>query len=417
MPPSNVRVAYVLLRHSCAACHLASRRIKSTASLLLLLLAWIPLGAQVSPESSGCNAAGTFDKVTSLLAKRQYDEAANALDKVRYCSNLSAIQTFQLGWLYGRARRFDAALKMFDRVPPDVPDPTTHAYAVALSKFELTDYRGAIDVLASLQSAGSLDTKAANLLAVSYAKLGLYQQAYAVLAIETEKNPNDLSAYLNLTTVCAEGGNYQRAAEVATKASLVFPESAEVFIVRGAAYTFLGQLDAAYADFTTAAKLAPGRADTRFFLALMDYKQGKFSDAASVLEAAQKQGIVDSDLEYLMSECVLKIDSANTALALRYLDRAIELNPHSTAARTSRGKLRLESNQVKEATADLELALKDDPSSRSAQYNLARAYKSLGRTSEAQALFQQLRDAKTNTLTEMGDVRLTEALTDKGQTR
>ncbi|MGA7415888.1 MAG: tetratricopeptide repeat protein [Bryobacteraceae bacterium] len=339
------------------------------------------------------------------------------MDKVRNCGNLSAIRTFQLGWLYGRARHFEAALKIFDRVPPDIPDPITHAYAVALSKFELTDYHGAIDVLTRLQSAGSLDAKAANLLAVSYSKLGLYQQAYVVLAIEAEKNPNDLSAYLNLATVCAEGGNYQRAAEVATKASVLFPESAEVFIVRGAAYTFLGQLDTAYADFTAAAKLAPGRADARFFLALMDYKQGKFSDAVSVLEAAQKQGIVDSDLDYLMSECVLKIDSANTALALQHLDRAIELNPHSTAARTSRGKLLLDSNQVKQAMTDLQLALKDDPSSRSAQYNLARAYKSLGRTSEAQALFQQLRDAKTNTLTEMGDVRLTEALTDKGQTQ
>ena len=94
--------------------------------------------------------------------------------------------------------------------------------------------------------------------------------------------------------------------------------------------------------------------------------RASFLDAVSVLEAAQKQGIVDSDLDYLMSECVLKIDSANTALALQHLDRAIELNPHSTAARTSRGKLLLESNQVKEAMADLELALKDDPSSRSA---------------------------------------------------
>jgi tetratricopeptide (TPR) repeat protein len=190
-----------------------------------------------------------------------------------------------------------------------------------------------------------------------------------------------------------------------------------VFIVRGAAYTFLGQLDAAYADFTAAAKLAPSRADARFFLALMDYKQGKFSDAVSVLEAAREQGIVDSDLDYLMSECVLKIDSTNTALALQHLNRAIELNPHSTAARTSRGKLLLDSNHVKEAMTDLQLALKDDPTSRSALYNLARAYKTVGKTSEAEALFQQLRDAKTNTLTEMGNTRLSEALADKGQSQ
>lgn len=389
--------------------------IKIVAWMVLTHAILIPLLGHVEPASSSCNPAETFEKATALLNAKQYDKAANALSQISSCPDLSAIQRFQLGWLFGRARHFDAALKVFDRVPADVPDPVTHAYAVALSKFELSDYRGAIDVLARLESGGSLDSKSANLLAVSYSKLTLYQQAYSVLATETEKNPNDLSAYLNLTTVCAEGGNYQRAAEVATKASHLFPQSPEVFIVRGAAFTFLGQLDAAYADFETAAKLSPARADVRFFLALMDYKQGKFSDAVSLLETAQKLGIVDSDLDYLMSECVLKVDAANTALALQHLDRAIELNPHSTAARTSRGKLLLESNHVKEALADLEVALKDDPSSRSAIYNLARAYRTLGKTSESQALFQQLRNTTTSTVNEMGDARLTEALTDKGQ--
>jgi tetratricopeptide (TPR) repeat protein len=417
-----MNVASVLFRHRFRASEVTagpSIRLLIMAAVLPLLplLVSKPLQGQVVPEQSSCNATAAFERVTPLLAAGKYDEAANALDKIGSCGSLSAIESFQLGWLYGRARHFDAALKAFDKVPPDVPDPITHAYAVALSKFELADYRGSVGVLARLQTTSSLDAKSANLLAVSYSKLGLYQQAYAVLAVETEKNPNDLSAYLNLTAVCAEGGNYQRAAEVATQASVLFPNSPEVFIIRGAAHTFLGQLDAASADFATAEKLAPSRADVRFFLALMDYKQSKFPDAVSVLDAAQKQGIADSDLDYLMSECVLKIDATNTKVALQHLDRAIQLNPHSSAARASRGKLLLESNHVKEATTDLELALKDDPSSRSALYNLARAYKAVGKTSEADALFQQLRDAKTNAVTEMGDARLTEALVDKGQSQ
>ena len=32
---------------------------------------------------------------------------------------------------------------MFNGVPEDVPDRATHKYAVALTKFELADYRGA----------------------------------------------------------------------------------------------------------------------------------------------------------------------------------------------------------------------------------------------------------------------------------
>jgi tetratricopeptide (TPR) repeat protein len=220
---------------------------------------------------------------------------------------------------------------------------------------------------------------------------------------------------LNVITVCAEGGDFKRAAQFASRAAELFPKSAEVFIARGAAYTLLGQLDRAYQDFSTAASLSPERPDARFFLALVDYKQGKFPDALSVLRSAQKMGIADADLDYLTAECLLKIDSADTQAALGYLDHAIELNPQSAAARTLRGKLLLDRNLPARALTDLEVSVRQDPSSRSAIYNLARAYRMLGRAGDAEALFQQLRNQQADTLTEVGDSRLSGALARGGE--
>ncbi|HEY3940039.1 MAG TPA: tetratricopeptide repeat protein [Bryobacteraceae bacterium] len=385
----------------------------STKRLLALLapaLCVTQLLCQPAPPSAECHAEAVFERVSHLLQSRQYEDAAKALNKLQQCSSLPAIDRFQIGWLYGRARHFHTALKAFDSVPKNVPDLVTHQYAVALSKFELADYRGASEVLKSLQSQSAFDPKCANLLAVSYSKLGSYQDAYAVLAQDIHSHPDDLNAYLNLITVCAESENFAKAAEMATEASRLFPQSSEVFVARGAADTLLGHLAQAREDFTTAAHVAPNAGEPRFFLALTEYKLGKYSDAVAILRSALADGIVDADLQYLMAECLLKLDPTATQKVLEQLNRAIELNSNSISARTLRGRLLLEAGQTKEALVDLELANRLDPTSRSAKYNLARAYRAEGRTDEARSLFNRFRSQTGDTLKELGDKRLNQAL-------
>ncbi len=358
-----------------------------------------------------CGAQEAFKQVDTLLKSHKYPEAARALDKLRQCGGLAPIDRFQIGWLYGRARNFAAALTEFNTVPETVPDVATHRYAVALSKFELGDYRGAKDVLKSLPVQSEFDSKSANLLAVSYSKLGLLQDAYTVLTQDIHDHPQDLTPYLNLVTVCAEGGDFTNAARVASEASRLFPESAEVFVVLGAAETLLAHLDEARKDFITAANISPHLAEPRFFAALTQYKLGEYADAVSILRSAINNGIADSDLHYLLAECLLKLNPVDTPAVIGQLDRALELNSRSISARTLRGRLFLEAGQLKKAVADLQLANRLDATSHSAAYNLARAYRAEGRTAEADTLFKRLRSETTNTAAEFGDKRLNQALT------
>ncbi len=365
-------------------------------------------------QPNTCNPATFFDRANQLLSEKQYDKAATILDQLPGCSHLSPLETFQMGWLYGRARQFSKALETFGQVPPDIPDRLTHSYAVALSKFELSDYQGAITTLEALRTSGLTDTKSVNLLAVSYSKLTLYKQAYEVLSKQIEKDPNDLPTYLNLITVCAEGGDVSRAAEIASQAETRFPDSPEVLILRGAAETVLGRSDQAVQDFAGAVRLAPERADARFFLALMNYNQGKYSQAIAILKQSDRDGLHDSDLHYLTAECLLKVDHANSDAVLSQLNQALQMNPGSVAAKTLRGRLLLERGLTKEAVADLEFAHHEDPASRSAAYNLARAYRTLGKDNEAAALFRELRSGTPDTAKELGDRRLNETLIEKG---
>ncbi len=383
-------------------------------ALGLMMASLGSLQAQTAAPEKTCAANELFAQTKDLLAEKRYDEAARSLDRLRTCSQLRPLETFEMGWLYGRARRFQTALSVFDRVPPEVPDRATHSYAVALSRFELSDYRGAIAALEQLRSAGIYDAKCSNLLAVSYSKLGLYKEAYAVLTKQAAQDPNDLSTYLNLVTVCADGGDYARAAQVASQAAVLFPKSADVLVVRGAANSLLGRSGDASQDFSLATQLAPNRADAHFFLALMDYNQAQYPAALAVLKKAEQEGLEDSDLHYLTAETLLKIDGGNAEAAVAELGRAVQLNPESVAARTLRGRLLLEKGQAKEAVQDLEVAKREDAESRSTLYNLARAYRALGKNEQAAALFRQLRSEKPDILKEMSDRRLSESLADKG---
>lgn len=364
-------------------------------------------------QEAACNPGTMFDPVSAQLAAHDYELAAHSLDVIRECPGLSDLQSFQLGWLYGRARHFDSALKVFRNVPENVPDRATHDFAVALSEFEMGDYGSTADLLAKLDSAGLSDAKSANLLAVSYSKLGRYREAYAILAVEIRKKPGDLNTHLNLITVCAEGGDFKAAAEAASETVKLFPSSADAYVSRGAAEALLGQVGAAYEDFSHGAGLEPSRPDIRFFVALMDYKSGKFADAIAVLNAAIKSGLEDSDLHYLLAECLLKAENGNIHVALKELNLAVADNADSTSARTLRGRLLLEAGHPDQALSDLEFANKHQPDSRSAAYTLARAYRAVGRNADAQAIFSKLRNQPASTLSEMGDRRLNDALSDE----
>jgi tetratricopeptide (TPR) repeat protein len=373
----------------------------------------IPLSAACCyavPVGHSCQAEPVFQQADGLLKTKNYPEAEKVLDQLQGCTNLSAIQVFNWGWLYGRAHDSKKALKRFQAVSPDVPDRGTHQYAIALSEFELGNYQGTVDALKDLHAQGQLNANATNLLGVSYSKLGLYKDAYPILVEELRQNPGDLFAYLNLVTLLTDTGNFKNAGEVAEQAVVAFPGNPDVLVVRGAVNVLLGNMEKSKTDFASAVAIAPQHPDAQFLLALSDYKQGNYDTAMTDLKAALGLGIKDSDLHYLFAECLLKADPGKTAEALAQLNQAIELNSKSVSARTLRGKLLLQGGKPKEAAQDLELAHRLDPTSRSALYNLARVDTALGKKDEAKALLKQMDSQVADSLGELSDQRVKKVL-------
>jgi len=376
----------------------------------ITVLTFWPVRCLSEASLPGCDPKLAFHKSDVLLKQRQYSQAKVVLNQLGTCKNLSPIDRFNLGWFYGRAHDFDVALKIFSSVSPDVPDLQTHKYAVALTEFELGDYKGTVETLKVQEGQHPLSAESANLLAVTYAKLGSYEDAYTVLRRELKRNRFDKLAYLNLVTLLCDEQKLSDAAGVASEAVAAFPKDSEVLVVRGAAYTLLGEVAKAQSDFEAAIRISPKQAAPRFFLAVSDYKQGQYTAVVKELSDATNSGVNDSDLHYLLAEAKLRLEPGNLEEPMRELDRAIELNGRSVSALSLRGKLLLQQRRLKAAVTDLELAHSIDPDSRSATYNLARAYFASGKKQEANELFGNLTKQDIDPVDEMSDRRLKDTL-------
>ncbi|MGB6690575.1 MAG: tetratricopeptide repeat protein [Terracidiphilus sp.] len=343
------------------------------------------------------------------MKRQRYDEAERNLDRLLGCKALRPIDTFNLGWLYGRAHNFRKALSEFNAVSGDVPDAKTHQYAIALAQFELQDYHSAIKTLTNTERQ-DLSQESASLLAVSYSKLGLYSDSYSVLTDEIHRHPDDRPAYMNLVTLLFDEGKLADAADVADKAASTFPRDAEMLVVRGATHTLVGETTKAQADFQGAIEASPLDGSPRFFLAASEYKDGRYAAARDEILRAIRAGVKDSDLNYLLAETTLRLNPTNIESALAELNSAIAMNPRQVQALSLRGKLRLQQHNLNGAVSDLELAHSIDPASVSATYNLARAYFALGKTEEANALSKQLATSGADGVNELSDQKLKNAL-------
>jgi tetratricopeptide (TPR) repeat protein len=364
-----------------------------------------------SPQKPGptCDAQSVFRLADAELKRQKYDQAERELDRLLGCRALPSIDTFNLGWFYGRAHNFGKALSEFDSVSEDVPSTKTHHYAIALAQFELGDYKAAVEELTNNQRQ-DLGQDSANLLAVSYSKLGLYQNSYALLTDEIQRHPDDQLAYLNLITLLCDLGRLPDAVDVADKAVSTFPRNADVLIVRGAAHTLVGKIVQAQSDFRAAIDASPLYGPPRFFLAVSEYKEGKYALVRDEISQAIRLGVKDPDLHYLAAEAKLRLDPRNTESALAELNRAIAMNPRQVQALSLRGKLWLQQHDLKDAVYDLELAHSIDPTSASATYNLARAYFAIGKTEEANALSKQLASPGIDAVNELGDQKVKSVL-------
>lgn len=348
-----------------------------------------------------------------LLRKGKTVEALANLDRLRSGPQLPPLALFQLGWLFGQARKYQIAIEIFREVPENIPDRLTHDYAVALSYFNVGQYQKTVDILSDAKRRGLTDAKSANLLGVAYAQMGEAEKAYNSLRDGVIEDATDANGYLNLVTLCVDYGNHALAEKIVTRGIDAFPQDRRLFVSRGALRMLGGQAEKARGDFQRAMVLAPRDPDPYFFAALAEYQLGRFADSLAILGNAIRNGLADSDIHYLLAESLVRLKPDHPERAMLELDHAIQLDPRSVPALLLRAKLMMSAGNTTGAIADLERARRFDPESRSVIYSLAKAYQQLGRKQEARTLFDKVQQDSLNNVAEMSKRKLGRILVER----
>jgi tetratricopeptide (TPR) repeat protein len=359
--------------------------------LLRLVFTFISLcvciGISCSPD-----AVTLLEQSASLLKLGRRDDAVALLDRVKKDAGLRPLDKFQLGWLYGQAKEFRTAIAIFDSLPETVPDPLTHHYAIALSYFNLGRFQNTVEILTRLKDRGLTDPKTINLLGVAYAKAGEAEKAYNSLREGVAEGPASLTGYLNLVTLCVDYQNLELAEKIASQGLMTFPNAQQLYVSRGAVRMLAGKREPAREDFRAALKMFPRDREALFMLALCEYQMGLMEDAIATLRVPINGGFADPDLHYLMAESLLRLDAGASEPAMRELDRALQLDPNLISALVLKSKIYLQRSNPRAAVAYLERARTMEPESRAVLYNLAKAYQALGRNTEADTLFRQVKE-------------------------
>jgi len=158
--------------------------------------------------------------------------------------------------------------------------------------------------------------------AMANARLGDSQAATADLSTAMALDPNREYAWLNVAGAASGARRYQTAIDVASAGLNSYPESSGLLMTRGLANLSLKQIDTALADFKAAAAAEPSNALALHWQGRSLIAQGKFAEAAAILQRAadlgQASGVDGVNLSYE------SMSYAADALARSDIDSAFE---------------------------------------------------------------------------------------------
>ncbi|MDX9701433.1 MAG: tetratricopeptide repeat protein [Candidatus Auribacterota bacterium] len=122
---------------------------------------------------------------------------------------------------------------------------------------------------------------------------------------------NDAFQYFEQANTLCVQGEYKKAIESCNKALELNPDFANVYSLRGRAYTYSGEYEKAIMDFDTALRLNPDYILAHFFIGSAYAESGDKQSAVDAFRAFIQY--TDPDMAYLQEQAKQKIEELENA--------------------------------------------------------------------------------------------------------
>lgn len=152
----------------------------------------------------------------------------------------------------------------------------------------------------------------------------------------------------------------------------------------------MGNKDMAYAEYHRAAKVYPKNHRAYYQMALIDlYDKAQPDKAYENLVQAEALAPDDRDVLFQLGRYYLRLSDPDYTQALKYFNRALELDPNYAPALYSKGYIYLQTDQAQEANQFLRRAIETDPRYAPAWRDLGELYESYRHYDDALAVYKR----------------------------
>jgi Flp pilus assembly protein TadD len=338
--------------------------------LRLRLPAFISLIALLSINAQGQTPQGSGLDIKQLSALVE-QVRANPSNAAKVAEARSA------GFELLRAARYAEAVEVFDAIVDGIPGDGLSLYGGAVALFNLRRIEEAERVARDAVRVSIAATAAptGNLAGSDKAK----DQAAEALTL--------------LGVILAVKGDSAGALSAVTKATALAPKNFDAQLALGRALFGTGNPAGAANVFRTAIALRPKDTTARFFLATSLESAGDYDGALSEYRELLAIDSKSAEGHLGLGVLLVKLGGEKINEGIQELARAITLNGELYEARITIGRALIQQGRPNEAVEHLQRAVELAPRNPEPHYQLALAYRRLGKTQEAaaeEAIIQKL---------------------------
>jgi len=314
------------------------------------------------------------------------------------------------------AHRFEDAAPLFRRLFELQPDDWRNRYNLGLIEYMMGQNAAAIERLKLIVEGPSAHVDALNLIAAAYEANHETPAAAAALRRAIDLAPRDVRNYLDLATLCMDHAAFQVGVDIASAGLKEMPDSAALYAERAVLNAQLMKYDDADADFAKANQLQPRQEFATVGLGISLLERNDTQRSLEVLRSRLKESPDEPTLNYLLAEVLTRRGAApgtpEFKEALAAAQRAVKAKADFAPAHDVLSRLYLRAGDAARAVEESRLALKFDPTDRTAMYHLISALRASGNDSAVASLTARLRDlaaAETRNEAERSRFRIVEA--------
>ncbi|MBA3239718.1 MAG: tetratricopeptide repeat protein [Acidobacteria bacterium] len=357
------------------------RPVRRGAAIVLIVIAVVvalcSVAVRAQPGQTETPAAPAHSLAALVERLRAKPLDGNVLDEAR-----------GVGVELLRAGRFDDAARLFGVIREVAPLDRATLYGGALAHFNLKRMGEAEEwARAAIGSAPRTATGSAPRTATGSAP----RPETGGVGVTAQQQPGERSfgnvsdAHVLLGVVLAVKGDNAGALEAVTRAVEVAPDNFDAQLALGRALYGAGDPAAASRAFRAAVSLRPGHATARFFLATT--LEGAGDDEGALAAYRELIAARPEMAEGHLGVGVLLVKrsgGATNAEAVRELERALALDGNLYEGRVALGRALIRAGRATDAVEHLKRAAELAPRNPEPHYQLAVAYRRLGRKAEAE---------------------------------